>query len=120
MPRRTDYRAYGPCLTDVGYTEESPGGEVAARMDVSLPRSNDYLRTFFHLRYEVYRPMQWRRLAFFQLGSDFYNEVPSRRVAIGDANGVREEWEPRRANDVYDRSNVPLTGAATVVVHPWT
>ena len=111
---RTDYRAYGPCLTDVGYTEESFGGEVVARMDISLPRSNDYLRAFFHLRYEVHRPMQWRRLAFFQLGSDFYNEVPLRRVAIGDANGVREEWEPRRANDAYDRSNVPLTGP-----QPW-
>jgi hypothetical protein len=111
---RTDYRAYGPCLTDVSYTEETCGGELAASMDVSLPRSDDYLRTFFHLRYDVHHPMQWRRLAFFQLGSDFYNEVPSRRVAVGDANGLCEEWEPKRAKDVFDRIAVPLTGA-----QPW-
>ena len=111
---RTDYRAYGPCLTDASYTEESAGGELAARMDVSIPRSDDYLRTFFHLRYDVRRPMQWQRLAFFQLGSDFYNDDPSRRVAIGDANGLGEEWEPKRAKDVYDRSAVPMTGA-----QPW-
>jgi hypothetical protein len=111
---RTNYRAYGPCLTDVGYSEESPGGELAARMDVAVPRSDDYLRTFFHLRYDVRRAMQWQRLAFFQLGSDFYNDEPSRRVAIGDDNGLREQWVPRRARDVYDRIAVPMTGA-----HPW-
>jgi len=111
---RTDYRAYGPCLTDASYTEESAGGELAARMDVSVPRSQDYLRTFFHLRYDVRRPMQWRRLAFFQLGADFYNDTPARRVALGEANGLHEEWEPKYGKDVYDRSAVPMTGA-----QPW-
>ena len=111
---RTDYRAYGPCLTDASYAEESAGGELAARMDASVPRSQDYLRTFFHLRYDVRRLMQWRRLAFFQLGADFYNDTPARRVALGDANGLHEEWEPKYGKDVYDRSAVPMTGA-----QPW-
>jgi hypothetical protein len=111
---RTAYRAYGPCLTDVSYTEESSGGELAARMDVALPRSADHLRTFFHLRYDVRRPLSWQRLAFFQLGADFYNDVPARRVALGDAGGLREEWEPKRAKDVFDRGAMPLTGA-----QPW-
>jgi hypothetical protein len=111
---RTAYRAYGPCLTDVSYAEETAGGELVARLDVSLPRSDDYLRTFFHLRYHVRRPMRWQRLAFFQLGSDFYNETPSRRVAAGDRLGLREEWEPKRARDVFDRRTVPLAGA-----QPW-
>lgn len=111
---RTLYRAHGPCLTDVSYTEETQGGELAARMDVALPRSADHLRTFFHLRYDVHRPLPFQRLAFFQLGADFYNDVPARRVAFGDANGLREEWEPKRAKDVFDRSAVALTGA-----QPW-
>jgi hypothetical protein len=72
------------------------------------------MRTFFHLRYDVRRLMQWQRLAFFQLGADFYNDVPARRVAIGDASGLREEWEPKRAKDVFDRVAMPLTGA-----QPW-
>lgn len=111
---RTDYRAYGPCLTDVRYTEETAGGELTARMDVSLPRSDDYLRTFIRLRYDVHRPIQWQRLAFFQLGSDFYNDTPTRRVAVGDTTGLREEWDPKRAQDVFDRTGVPLTGP-----QPW-
>jgi len=111
---RTDYRAYGPCLTDVRYTEESAGCELAASMAVSVARSDDYLRTFFHIRYEVRQPMKWRRLAFFQLGSDFYNDVPARVVAIGNSGGLGIEWEPKLGKDVYDRTAIPLPGE-----QPW-
>ncbi len=115
---RTDYRSHGPCLTDVSYSEESSGGEITARMDVSVPAANDHLRTLLRLRYDVRQPVRWQRLAFFQLGADFYNDVPARRVAIGDVTGLREEWEPRRARDVYDRTALPLAGdAAWVSVH---
>jgi hypothetical protein len=114
----TEYRAHGPCLTDVSYSEESSGGEIAARMDVSVPAANDHLRTFLRLRYDVRKPLRWQRLAFFQLGADFYNDVPARRVAIGDVTGLREEWAPRRAKDEYDRNALPLTGAgAWISVH---
>jgi hypothetical protein len=115
---RTDYRSQGPCLTDVGYREESRGGEIAALMDVSVPATNDHLRTFLHLRYDVRQPVRWQRLAFFQLGADFYNDVPARRVATGDVAGLHDEWEPRRAKDQYDRTAVPLKGVgAWVSVH---
>jgi hypothetical protein len=115
---RTDYRSHGPCLTDVSYSEESRGGEIAARMEVSVPAANDHLRTFLRLRYDVRKPVRWQRLAFFQLGADFYNDVPARRVAIGDLTGLREEWEPRRAKDEYDRTALPLAGdGAWVSVH---
>ncbi len=107
---RTEYRAQGPCLTDVSYSEESSGGEIAARMNVSVPAANDHLRTFLRLRYDVRKPVRCQRLAFFQLGADFYNDVPARRVAIGDVTGLREEWEPRRAKDVFDRPALPLAG----------
>ena len=94
---RTDYRAQGPCLTDVIYAEESAGGEIAAQMEVSIPQSDDYLRAFHRVRYDVRQTLRWRRLAFYQLGADYYNSTPARRVAVGDAHGMHEEWEPRRA-----------------------
>jgi hypothetical protein len=94
----------------VVYCEESAGGEIAARIETSVPRSDDYLRVFHRVRYEVRQPLRWQRLAFHQLGADYYNETPSRRVAIGDVNGVREEWEPRRAAGIYDRRAAPLSG----------
>ena len=111
---RTDYRSYGPCLTEVVYHEETLGGEISARVGVSLARSDDYLRVFHHLRYDIRQPVRWQRLAFHQLGADFYNDSPSRQVAVGDAAGVREEWTPARTNFAYDRQGVWLRGP-----QPW-
>ena len=111
---RTDYRAQGPCRTDVCYLEETTGGEITAHMNVSLARSDDYMRAFYRLRYDVNQPVKWQRLAFFQLGADFYNDTPAQRVAIGDLEGVREEWAPPRAQGTFDRRAVALAGT-----QPW-
>jgi hypothetical protein len=111
---RTDYRSQGPCRTDVRYFEETTGGEIKAAMEVSIARSDDYLRAFHRLRYDVIQPVKWQRLAFFQLGADFYNDSPESRVAIGDLQGVRDEWSPPHAHGAFDRRAVPLTGT-----QPW-
>jgi len=111
---RADYRSQGPCRTDVRYLEQTTGGEIVAHMDLSLARSDDYLRAFHRLEYHVCLPVKWQRLAFFQLGADFYNATPSRRVAVGDIQGLRDEWTPPRAQGAFDRQAVPLTGA-----QPW-
>lgn len=94
VPRdtRTDPRASGPCLTRTIYTEETPEGEISARMEVSVPQSEDYLRVFFRLRYDVHQSVRWSRLAFFQLGADRYNDVPARRLAVGDGSSLNQEW----------------------------
>ena len=111
---RADYRAQGPCRTDVRYQEETTGGEIKAQMEVSLVRSDDYVRAFHRLRYDVSLPVKWQRLAFFQLGADFYNDSPARRVAIGDLHGMREEWTPPHAQGAFDRRSVRLAGP-----QPW-
>lgn len=111
---RTTVRSHGPCLTDVRYEEESRGGEISLRIDVSLPAANDHLRTMFRLRYEVKKNMRWQRLAFFQLGADYYNETPARGIATGDQNGMREEWTSANKSGGYDRVAMPLTGE-----QPW-
>jgi len=111
---RADYRAYGPCLTDVCYIEETLGGAVSSRVNASIARSDDYLRVFHHFRYDVRLPVKWQRLCFYQLGADFYNDTPARHTAIGDVSGARDEWEPVRGKEVYDRRGVALSGE-----QPW-
>jgi hypothetical protein len=101
-------------LTDVSYIEETQGGEITSRVNVSIARSDDYLRAFHRLRHDVRQPIKWQRLAFYQLGADFYNDTPARSVAIGHAGGLREEWQPVQAQDRYDRRGVILTGQ-----QPW-
>ncbi|MBB5030887.1 hypothetical protein [Prosthecobacter vanneervenii] len=111
---RVDYRSHGPCLTHASYQEDSAGGEISCRTQVSLPRSNDHLRVFFHLRYDVHKPLHWQRLAFFQLGADFYNDTPARLAAVGDARDMKDEWRPKFAKDEFDRQCMPLKGE-----QPW-
>ncbi|MCX6884570.1 MAG: hypothetical protein NTX27_05955 [Verrucomicrobia bacterium] len=79
-------------------------------MEVSIARSDDYVRAFHKLSYKVLRPVAWKRLTFLQLGADHYNEVPAGRVAIGDSDGVVEEWQSARAQGAYDRRGMPLRG----------
>jgi hypothetical protein len=111
---RTDYRSHGPCLTDVVYTEETSGGEIGARMEVSLARSADYLRAFHRVRYDVRQPIQWQRLAFYQMGADWYNCVPARHVAIGDRDELRQDWQPVWDAQGFDRRGIALAGR-----QPW-
>ena len=111
---RTDYQAYGPCLTDVRYQEETAHGEIVSSVRTSIARSDDYLRTFYHLRYDVRQTVNWKRLAFFQLGGDYYNETPSRQAAIGNANGLTEEWNWPAATEETQRVGKPLSGR-----EPW-
>jgi hypothetical protein len=115
---RSDYRAYGPCRTEVCYLEETAGGEITAHMEVSLTRRDDYLRAFHRLRFDAARAVPAQRLAFFQLGADFYNDTPARWVAFGDIQGVRQEWTPPRGSGIFDRRAVPLAGdQAWVSIH---
>jgi hypothetical protein len=111
---RCEYSACGPCLTDVSYVEETSGGEIASRVSVSIARSDDYVRAFHHLRYDVRQPVKWQRLAFYQLGADHYNDTPAHSLAIGSLNGLTEEWQAMRAKEVYERRGVALAGE-----QPW-
>ena len=111
---QTDYRACGPCLTNVQYAEQTRGGELFARMSVSLERSDDYVRVLQHLHYEVRKPMTWQRLAFYQLGADHYNSTPATRVAIGNSGGLCEEWSPPAGSGAYQHRAIPLPGP-----NPW-
>ena len=111
---RAEYRSYGPCLTEVVYREETSGGEIRSTMTVSLARTDDNVRAFHRIQYEVLKPVRWQRLAFHQLGADYYNDVPSRHIAFGNANGLSAEWTNSKLSSHYESKAVPLTGRS-----PW-
>ena len=107
---RGDYIAPGPNLTRTRYHETFADGAVEAEMTVSLPRVDDHVRVFQHLRYQVKRPVAFRRLAFFQLGADYYDGNTFDRLAVGNAAGLIEEWSPGKGSWRYDRQDVELRG----------
>ena len=107
---RGDYIAPGPNLTRTRYQETFADGAVEAEMTVSLPRLDDHVRVFQHLHYRVRRPVEFGRLAFFQLGADYYDGNTFDRVAIGNAAGLIEEWSPGKGSWRYERPEMELRG----------
>ncbi|MCR4413298.1 MAG: hypothetical protein NUV77_12840, partial [Thermoguttaceae bacterium] len=114
---RTAYTAQCPNLTEVTYAGQSPDGNLAARITVSTPAVDDYNRAFHRVRYDVLRKTAFRRLAFYQLGADQYNDAPVRLLARGNAAGLVESWEPGpdlRRDAGYVRTAIACEGRT-----PW-
>ena len=109
---RTEYTAYGPNLTRVTYAGVTPDGHIAARLTVSTPRADDLVRAFHRFRYDVLEPTTFRRLAFYQLGADRYNDAPVRVMVWGNTGGAVEHWKPGREaqGTGYARTGVACQG----------
>lgn len=107
---RGDYMAPGPNLTRTRYRETFADGDIEAEITVSLPRVDDHVRVFQHLSYQVKRPVAFSRLAFFQLGADYYDGNTYDRLAVGNAAGLIEEWSPGNGSWRYDGKDVELSG----------
>jgi hypothetical protein len=111
---RTAYLSHGPCLTRVVYAGVTEGGEVEARIEVSTPRTDDINRAYHRIRYRVRKPLDFSRLALYQLGADNYNDHVYRSMAFGDAAGLREEWAVAVGGRKYHKRDIVLSGSA-----PW-
>lgn len=110
---KTAYLSQGPNLTDVVYSGISADGAIAAKIEVSTPRSNDINRAIHRFRYDVLKPVEFSRLAFYQVGSDNYNDNQFDRLARGDSSGLKEEWSFVRGGKRYDRTPMACSGIAS-------
>lgn len=111
---RTAYLSQGPNLTDVRYSGLTADGHIACRIAVASPRTDDLNRSYHRVRYDVLQPTPFRRLAFYQVGSDRYHWHQYGRIARGNTGGLVEEWEPGRGGRKYLRTGIPCPGDA-----PW-
>lgn len=106
---RDDYEVQMPNLASVTYAGLTADGAIASRVTASITRTDDYVRVFFHVRFDALRDTEFSRLAWFQLGADTYDYAIFRSLAIGDASGLREEW-PLSPQPGTQRDRQPLTG----------
>jgi hypothetical protein len=65
-------RSAGPCLSNASFISKSEDDAITMNMETSGTRSDDYVRVFFHFRYDINQDMKFSRLAFFQSGADNY------------------------------------------------
>ncbi len=91
----TRYASHGPNLAHLVYEEESADDAVRSRVEVLLPRTDDQVRVYLKIRYDIRRRVEFSRLALFQLGSDYYNEPAAPLVAWGSADGLAAEERPK-------------------------
>lgn len=107
---KTYYKQYGPNLTEVHYVGESADHKISAHISVSSPRCDDINRAYHRFRYDVNEPVQFSRIAFYQLGADGYNNHQFNKIAYGYDEGVVKEWTPDKGGLVYEIESVPLIG----------
>jgi hypothetical protein len=111
---RALYTSHGPNLTNVTYAGVSADGHIAARITVMTPRSDDINRAIHRLRYDVLARTPFKRLAFYQLGADHYNDHQFTTMARGSSSGLNEEWQPPKGGLRYSRSGIVCNGQS-----PW-
>lgn len=85
---KTDYLAHGPNLSTVAYNYITMDGSIAATVEVATGRTDDIARNWHTVRYQVLKDTTFDRLAFYQLGSDGYNDHAVGKLAYGNAEGA--------------------------------
>jgi hypothetical protein len=104
------YQSHCPNLSEVTYAGVTADGNIAARITVSTPRVDDYPRHFHHTRYDVLKPTAFKRLAFYQIGADQYNDTVFDKMARGNLGGMVEEWRIEKGTQQYERVGLRAPG----------
>ena len=107
-------QSYGPNLTKVSYDEISQDESIKASYTVGIARVDDYVRVFQNIRYDILKGVEFSRLAFCQMPSDYYNDLKYGKTAIGNVDGMIFEWPVGTGSWKYDRQSVPMAGR-----QPW-
>jgi len=110
---RAVYKAHGPNLSKVTYLGNSADNKINASITISVPRTDDYLRVFQKIRYDVVKPVSFSRLAFYQMGADSINNCDVNNFAIGNHEDMIREWSiysKDKEGGKYIKRNQPTTG----------
>ncbi|WP_146682336.1 hypothetical protein [Limihaloglobus sulfuriphilus] len=107
---KTLHRVNGPNWTEAVYSGITRDGAIKAEITVSTPRCEDYNRSRHRFRYEVLKPVNFSRLAFYQMGADNYNTSVFDLMARGSADGLVEEWKPEMGGKKYHRKSIACKG----------
>ena len=97
---RTTSHRQGPCFTEVTFAG-GVGEAMAHSTSVSLGRTDDIVRGCYRLRLDVNKAVDFSRFVIFQFGSDTYNSISGRGIALGNENGLIKEWATQRGGPAY-------------------
>lgn len=81
------FRKQGPNVTEVIYTAVTSDDAIKVKMTANLGRTNDLSKALHTFEYEFLKDVEFERMAFYQLGSDFYNVVYYPTMTVGNDDG---------------------------------
>ena len=90
--QKTAYIWTGPNITKVHYSGVTDDDKIRANYTTSLLRSNDYHRHILKYQYKFLKEVNPTRLAFFQLGAEYYTGTEFQDYCIGDINGKKNDY----------------------------
>ncbi len=115
---RTHYEYTGPNLTQVMYSGITRDQAIRATIKTQLGRTDDMVRAYYHLDYEVLEDIEYNRFALFQLAADRYSDNGFTRYAYGDAGNLIFDGEITNHRTTgyadADQRGIAIDGAA-----PW-
>ncbi|MDA1040528.1 MAG: LamG domain-containing protein [Planctomycetota bacterium] len=110
---KAEYVRPGPCLTEVTYAGQLGSGIDHAET-VSLSRTDDIVRGTYRLRMNVHEPLEFSRCVIFQIGADTYSHAAAKKIAVGTAAGLTQEWDAAWVGNAS--TTPPAVSAGTT---PW-
>nr|MBC8481389.1 hypothetical protein [Planctomycetota bacterium] len=102
---KSNYQMIGPNLSKVTYSGFTADKAIACKMTVMTPRCDDINRNWHSFRYDVLKPVEFSRLAFYQMGADRYNDNAFDYMAVGDSKGLSKQFEPVKGGLEYSVKN---------------
>lgn len=82
------YRTQGPNLTEVIYRGITEDEKIAYEVTLHLPRTDDVSKAYHTFKYTFLEDVTFGRMAFYQFGTDNYNDNHFETMAVGNDAGT--------------------------------
>jgi hypothetical protein len=96
-----DIKASGPCLSNTTFSQNYDDA-ITMTASHSGARSDDWVKFFYNIRYDVEVATNFSRLAFFQINADQYSHDDHRQFHFGSAEAANSETYNSINLDCYD------------------
>ncbi|MCX6218562.1 putative Ig domain-containing protein [Spirosoma sp.] len=112
---RTQYKRYSPNLTETTYAGVSDDDKLNLEYSTAIYRSEDMTRGLYKVRMKVLQNTKFKNFSIFELGTYWYHATKSAKLAVGNTDGLTEEWNAtiNGTNAVIGAAR-PMTGRV-----PW-
>lgn len=89
--QKVNYRSQGPNMSDVVYLGRTADGCLDAFINIRMGRTDDIIRCYYTITYQVVKDLTFSELALFKLGAEKYADTQFSQVAYGNDQEILRE-----------------------------